>query len=207
MSGVTRVVAELGEGTIVRIEARGHVWNADEPAEKRGTDQGPNPYELLLGALQMDLRGLDRLAEVTCLLEQELTLDRLAGPLRLGDQHVGDIGCKLRFAGSDRHRQHPLVGAAQLDHAAQSLDDLDIALIGVPTDLGVTNRPDARHGPREIRNASSLMRAINVSTGIQPYELARIADAGDVPIENLFNLDEAIKDILGKVDVSVEKAT
>ena len=51
MSGVTRVVAELGEGTIVRVEARGHVWNADEPAEKRGTDQGPNPYELLLGAL------------------------------------------------------------------------------------------------------------------------------------------------------------
>ena len=78
---------------------------------------------------------------------------------------------------------------------AQSLHDLDIALIGVPMDLGVTNRPGARHGPREIRNASSLMRAINVSTGIEPYELCRIADVGDVPIENLFNLDEAIKDI------------
>ena len=38
---------------------------------------------------------------------------------------------------------------------AKSLDDLDIALVGVPTDLGVTNRAGARHGPREIRNASS----------------------------------------------------
>ena len=39
---------------------------------------------------------------------------------------------------------------------AETLDDLDIALVGVPTDLGVTNRAGARHGPREIRNASSL---------------------------------------------------
>jgi len=51
MSPSTKVVAELGEGTIVRLQARKHVWNADEPVEKRGTDEGPNPYELLLGAL------------------------------------------------------------------------------------------------------------------------------------------------------------
>ena len=78
---------------------------------------------------------------------------------------------------------------------AESLDGLDIALIGVPMDLGVTNRAGARHGPREIRNASSLMRLYNVSTDVNPYDLCRIADVGDVPIDNLFNLDEAIKDI------------
>ncbi len=78
---------------------------------------------------------------------------------------------------------------------ADSLDGLDIALIGVPCDLGVTNRAGARHGPREIRNQSSLMRAYNMSTRIEPYELAKIADVGDVPIDNLFSLDEAIKDI------------
>ena len=54
---------------------------------------------------------------------------------------------------------------------AESLEGLDIALIGIPTDLGVTNRAGARHGPREIRNASSLMRSINISTGIEPYKL------------------------------------
>lgn len=78
---------------------------------------------------------------------------------------------------------------------AESFTDLDIALIGVPMDLGVTNRPGARHGPREIRNASSLMRAYNLSTGINPFDLARIADVGDVPIDNLFNLDLAIAEI------------
>ena len=51
MSNATKVVAELGDGTIVRLQARDHVWNADEPIEVRGTDQAPNPYEMLLGAL------------------------------------------------------------------------------------------------------------------------------------------------------------
>ena len=78
---------------------------------------------------------------------------------------------------------------------ADSLDGLDIALIGVPMDLGVTNRPGARHGPREMRNASSLMRVYNLSMQINPFDLCRIADVGDVPIENLFNLDEAVNDI------------
>lgn len=78
---------------------------------------------------------------------------------------------------------------------AESFDGLDIAMIGVPCDLGVTNRPGARHGPREIRNQSSLMRSYNMSMDVAPYELASIADVGDVPINNLFNLDEAIKDI------------
>ena len=76
-----------------------------------------------------------------------------------------------------------------------NLAETEIALIGVPCDLGVTNRAGARHGPREIRNQSSLMRSFNMSTRINPYDLAKIADVGDVPIDNLFNLDEAIKEI------------
>jgi guanidinopropionase len=78
---------------------------------------------------------------------------------------------------------------------ADSLDGLDIALIGIPTDLGVTNRAGARHGPREIRNASSMMRSINISTGIEPYELCTVADVGDVPIDSLYNLEDAIEQI------------
>jgi guanidinopropionase len=78
---------------------------------------------------------------------------------------------------------------------AQSLDDLDIALIGVPTDLGVTNRPGARHGPREIRNASSLMRIFNVATNVNPYELARIADVGDVQMPSRYDLEAQITEI------------
>ena len=51
---------------------------------------------------------------------------------------------------------------------AQTLDDVDIGLIGVPFDGGVTNRTGARHGPREIRNQSSLMRRVNQATRAAP---------------------------------------
>jgi guanidinopropionase len=72
---------------------------------------------------------------------------------------------------------------------------LDIALIGVPFDGGVTNRPGARHGPREIRNQSSLMRRINQASGIEPYSLCRIADIGDAWVEKPFELEGAHAEI------------
>ena len=78
---------------------------------------------------------------------------------------------------------------------ATELDGVDIGLIGVPTDLGVTNRPGARHGPREIRNASSLMRTFNLGLGIAPYELCRIADLGDVRLEHRYDLEQQVVEI------------
>ncbi len=78
---------------------------------------------------------------------------------------------------------------------AGSLENVDIGLIGVPTDLGVTNRPGARHGPREIRNASSLMRSFNLALGINPYELCRIADLGDVRLPHRYDLEKQVEDI------------
>lgn len=72
---------------------------------------------------------------------------------------------------------------------------LDIALCGVPFDLGVTNRPGARHGPREIRNMSSLCRSIHHVTKVNPYALCKIADIGDVQFTHVFQLEKAILDI------------
>ena len=72
---------------------------------------------------------------------------------------------------------------------ATSLKDVDIGLIGVPTDLGVTNRPGARHGPREIRNSSSLMRGFNIGLRMNPYDLCRIADLGDVRFTGRYDLE------------------
>jgi guanidinopropionase len=75
---------------------------------------------------------------------------------------------------------------------SDTLEGIDIGLIGVPTDLGVTNRPGARHGPREIRNASSLMRTLHLGLGINPYELCRIADLGDVRLSHRYDLEKQI---------------
>jgi guanidinopropionase len=78
---------------------------------------------------------------------------------------------------------------------ARTLEAIDIGLIGVPTDLGVTNRPGARHGPREIRNSSSLMRTFNLGLGVNPYELCRIADLGDVRFSHRYDLEKQIEEI------------
>lgn len=80
---------------------------------------------------------------------------------------------------------------------AEDWDGLDIAMIGVPYDGGVTNRPGSRHGPREVRNASTMMRRINQATGVCPYDLARIADIGDCIVERPFQLEGAHEEIDG----------
>jgi guanidinopropionase len=78
---------------------------------------------------------------------------------------------------------------------ARNFAEVDIGLIGVPTDLGVTNRPGARHGPREIRNSSSLMRSFNLALGVNPYELCRIADLGDVRLSHRYDLEKQVGEI------------
>ena len=75
------------------------------------------------------------------------------------------------------------------------LSAVDIGLIGVPFDGGVTNRPGARHGPREVRNQSSLLRPINTATGAQPFHDLRIRDLGDCWIEEPYTLAGALAEI------------
>lgn len=72
---------------------------------------------------------------------------------------------------------------------------LDIALVGVPFDAGAENRPGQRHGPREIRNMSSLTRSVHHVTKINPYELCRIGDMGDVAFPRAFDLEKSHADI------------
>jgi guanidinopropionase len=72
---------------------------------------------------------------------------------------------------------------------------LDIGLVGVPFDGGVTNRTGARHGPREIRNQSSLIRKMNQSSGIDPHALCEIADVGDAWVQSPFNLETGLYEI------------
>ena len=77
----------------------------------------------------------------------------------------------------------------------EELGNVDIGLVGVPFDGGVTNRPGARHGPREIRNQSSLMRRMHQSSGISPHDLARVADVGDAWVQSPFHLENSLDEI------------
>ncbi len=77
----------------------------------------------------------------------------------------------------------------------QDLTQVDIGVIGVPFDGGVTNRAGTRHGPREVRNQSSLMRKINMATQVQPFAHLRVRDLGDAWIEEPYVLETALTEI------------
>ncbi len=75
------------------------------------------------------------------------------------------------------------------------LNGLDIALVGVPYDGAVEARSGARQGPRQIRDMSSMMRAIHHVTRVNPYTLCRIADVGDVHFNQIFDVAASHIDI------------
>ena len=137
-----------------------------------------------------------------------------------------------RYSGVATFMRRPLRGDPE------AWNGVDIGIVGVPFDGGVTNRPGARHGPRHLRDQSTLMGMVCHQTGVRPlygtnddgsaatggdcsmqgrrgwaaggavaerqrgggpamgrYDLADVADLGDVPIEGVYRLDDAIADI------------
>ncbi len=80
-----------------------------------------------------------------------------------------------RFAGVPTFMRLPHV---PLDHPR--LNEVSIGLIGVPWDSGTTNRPGPRHGPRQLRDASTMIRAEHPVSGVRPFETQNCADLGDV---------------------------
>ncbi|WP_299913257.1 agmatinase [uncultured Paracoccus sp.] len=67
----------------------------------------------------------------------------------------------------------------------EAAENLDIGIVGIPWDSGTTNRAGARHGPRQVREMSALMRRYHPALDISPYELANCADLGDAPVNPL----------------------
>lgn len=70
-------------------------------------------------------------------------------------------------------------------------DELDVAVVGVPFDIGTSNRPGARFGPRGIRAESVLLRPYNMATRAAPFDSLRIDDTGDVAT-NPYNLTDSV---------------
>ena len=76
--------------------------------------------------------------------------------------------------------------------AHTSAEGLDACFIGVPFDIGTSNRAGARFGPRQIRAESAHLRPYNMGTRAAPFDALAVADIGDVPI-NPYNLSDSIR--------------
>ncbi|MBS9715807.1 agmatinase [Pseudohalocynthiibacter aestuariivivens] len=81
-----------------------------------------------------------------------------------------------RYAGVPTFMRLPYLTSDDPNYAA-----VELGLVGVPWDGGTTNRPGARHGPRSLRDYSTMIRAGNPVSGINPFSSVNCADLGDVP--------------------------
>ena len=68
---------------------------------------------------------------------------------------------------------------------------LDACFVGVPFDLGTSNRSGARFGPRQVRSESVLLRPYNMATRAAPFDSLQVADIGDVAT-NAYNIIDSI---------------
>jgi agmatinase len=81
-----------------------------------------------------------------------------------------------------------------LDPANPDFSDLQVALVGMPMDLGVTNRPGSRFGPRALRAIERIGPYNHVLDCAPVYEL-KVADVGDVPFASRYMLEQSHADI------------
>lgn len=75
---------------------------------------------------------------------------------------------------------------------ATQCEGIEACFVGVPIDVGASNRPGTRFGPRQIRAESTMIRPYNMATGAAPFDCIQVADIGDVAI-NTFDLKASVE--------------
>lgn len=83
--------------------------------------------------------------------------------------------------------------------AAETLEDLDVAVLGIPMDIGTSWRSGTRFGPKQIRAESAMIRPYNMATGAAPFDSLQVADIGDLAI-NTFSLSDSLRIISESYD-------
>ena len=158
----------------------------------------PDPWKMLVQPrvrgravrAMFDKEKLDRLrAKYEGAKETEVAPEAFKKPLQL-------------VFGSAYRRSMPYAGVSTLldlpyRPEAPDLSDfggLDVALVGVPMDLGVTNRPGARFGPRAVRDVERI-GPYNHALGVVPKGECEAADIGDVPLRSRYSLGQSIEDV------------
>jgi agmatinase len=106
-----------------------------------------------------------------------MTAPRFTGPV--------DASVVPRFTGPETFARLPRI---------DEVSDVDVAIVGVPFDAGVSYRPGARFGPAHIRQSAKLLRPYNPAQDIEPFAVQQVADAGDIAC-NPFDIAEALTQI------------
>ena len=94
------------------------------------------------------------------------------------------------LGGNEMPRFGGIATMMRLPHVT-SAAGIDVGFVGVPFDIGTSNRGGSRFGPRQIRAESCLIRPYNMATRAAPFDSLQVADLGDVAI-NTFNLEKSV---------------
>ena len=115
-----------------------------------------------------------------------------ATPYSLGNYLDGSFSTTSdvrRFVGIPTFLKVPLLDTAE---------NPTIGLFGVPYDGGTIRTPGSRFGPRALRDYSWRLNEFNSELGVNPYEIHRMVDCGDIILSPL-SLDDAF--------VAIERGT
>jgi agmatinase len=111
---------------------------------------------------------------------------------------VGQVDATVvpRFAGPATFARLPRI---------DEVSDVDVAIVGVPFDAGVSYRPGARFGPAHVRESSRLLRPYNPAADVEPFATQQVVDAGDIAV-NPFDIEAAISQIEDGARALLERA-
>ena len=111
---------------------------------------------------------------------------------------VGQVDATVvpRFAGPATFARLPRI---------DEVSDVDVAIVGVPFDAGVSYRPGARFGPAHVRESSRLLRPYNPAADVEPFATQQVVDAGDIAV-NPFDIEAAISQIESGARALLERA-
>jgi agmatinase len=120
---------------------------------------------------------------------------------RVADKIFNESGTRLApYSGIPTFLTAPYV---PVDHDNPDLGDLQVALVGVPMDLGVTNRPGARFGPRALRTIERI-GPYNHVLDCAPVQDLRVADIGDIRFQSRYRLELSHDDIERRINQIVD---
>src|SRR5262245_57283816 len=94
------------------------------------------------------------------------------------------------LSGNEMPRFAGIATMFRLPHTTE-LASVDVAITGVPLDIGTSNRNGTRYGPRQIRTESVLVRPYSMATGAAPFDSFQVVDYGDVAL-NAYSLEKSI---------------
>jgi agmatinase len=120
-------------------------------------------------------------------------VERISSDGRLGQV---DATVVPRFAGPPTFARLPRI---------DEVSDVDVAVLGVPFDSGVSYRPGARFGPAHVRESSRLLRPYNPAQDVEPFASQQVVDAGDLAV-NPFSIDEAVGQVEAGARALLERA-